>query len=279
MCDVVVKKYKNKVTYEAFEAIEDNFKVYKKVMKTLKDLPEYNENDVRTFIYARANAEDPFEQGEDTLNRAVAQGLYSGCLLDLLAIRNRKKGLPTNFYFDGKENHFHYLFHQSHEADKIMLENINGKRICYGAFNYDNKTKMIIARNVEGNNFLNYVALDNCIDVCILENINGQSIHDNFSTQENTGIGLMTIRNISGNSALIHTSLTRNNTVKTLLYENSNIEHVNPLHIPNIISFEYARKMKGYSKILDLIDSFDGKTPKEKMEIADKIHKIYKENV
>ena len=282
MCDVIVKKYTKKVKHDGFEAIEGNFKTYKQVMKTLKDLPEYTEADLMSFIHAKANAENPFEQDKDTLKKAVAQGLYSGCLLDLLAIRNREKGVPTNFYFDGKNNHFHYLFHLSHEADMIMLENLQGKRICYGACNYGNKTKTFIARNIEVNALLNYVALHNLIDICILENIKGTHIHTNISIQENTGIDLMIIRNISGDGAFIHTSLEGNNTIKTLLYENSSIKNVSPSHVQNIISFEYVRKqLKGhhYNKILDLVDSFEGKTPKEKIATADKIHTIYQKNV
>lgn len=267
-CDKFVEKYKNKVN---IDESDDNNNVYARMMQKLqKSLPEFNEGDIRSLIFARVNQEYDERDEDGYAKEALALGLYTSCLLDLLALRNREKEKSTAFYIDGKNNAFDFLFTYVRHVDELIIENFRGQCICSNAA-YEGNIKTVMVNNIKGDALLESAANYGTIDMCILENINGTRVL-HYAGHEDT-IKLIAANDIKGVMTLSKCE------ANTLLYKSIKAEDFKLNEIKNALSIEYVKEqLKGSHlyQILELLDSKEGKTPEEKIKIARKIHEIYK---
>jgi len=108
----------------------------------LKDI-EYNTQDLVNLATTKA------DQNIETKEWEIF-GLYTGCLLDMLTLRNRAKEKETVLYFNGMGSSFKYLFSYATHVDTLILDNLDGEHNgCYlGAFGGD--AKKVIIRNCSG---------------------------------------------------------------------------------------------------------------------------------
>lgn len=127
--------------------------VYKELKHDLLRDFEFDEEDLRSFVYAAHTNE---YNGQER----IVLGAYSGCLLHLLTERNKSKGHGTRFYIDGKGIKFPGLFSFAKEVDELIIENFKGRQICSYLASNIGSVNLVIGRNIEGENAFSSIAAD-----------------------------------------------------------------------------------------------------------------------
>ncbi len=101
-------------------------KIYKRLEEELLNGVDFKQKDMEDYILIKAN--------RDFDDESIILGLYTGCLLHLLTVRNREKGERTvvhlNGEIDGKPNTFDYLFLYAKQVDELVVENFEGIYVC-----------------------------------------------------------------------------------------------------------------------------------------------------
>ncbi len=126
--------------------------IYERVEKELLKDVDFNQKDMEDYIFMKANGD--YEDDE-----TLILGLYTGCLLHLLTLRNREKGEKTIVHLNGGEDFtaFDHLFYYAKHVDELVVENFFGDYLCANIASYGGKA--------------DYVALIRCGDYSVAEGI------------------------------------------------------------------------------------------------------------
>jgi len=168
--------------------------MWENLQDKLKDV-EYNEDDLKNFIMARANIYNSFDPEQKIL------GAYAGFLLQLLTHRNKEKGERTTFYIDGKKNKFDYLFCSAQDIDELIVDNFRGTGICSYIINEESKANMIACMNITGGYTLFKAGTNGGkINLLVCKNIKGERTMCHAVYQSH--VNAITAINIDGYAAL-----------------------------------------------------------------------------
>lgn len=244
--------------------------LYETVYHQMKEsLPDFNEDDLTNFVLEKAD-------GRYHPKAAKILGLYSGCLLHILAERNNEKDKKTCIYIDGKNKKFDHLFNLARKVDCLILENFKGE--CVGSYvgTYKGKAGVVIGKNIEGDTALENLGSDEgCIDLAMGINIKGGTALT-WIGGDNGHADLIYAKNIEGRYALLRVGTVPGYT-RRLLHENvrgqRKLQNVDAIR--NISKEEkpeeYAENLKKYqiTEILELLEQDD------KTGIAEKVYSIY----
>lgn len=126
-------------------------KAYSKSMLSIltEELKETSltEQDIKGFVVAKSNCEQQLSK-----DHQAALGIYSGCLLTLLAERNKREGKETNFHINGHGNQFDYLFAGANGLNEIVVQRFSGESLLNLIYN----VKRIIGVGIKGCSSLCY---------------------------------------------------------------------------------------------------------------------------
>ena len=283
-CDEVIQEYKTKIT-EYYTEIHEVYQAMHK--KIEKKLPEYNQQDLTSLIFAKANKE--YDKKE-----SAALGLYTGILLHILTKRNSKKGKKTQFYINGRGNKFDYLFYFAKEVDELTIESFTGDNICDSIASYEGKANKITLNNNKGNDTAwNAGGNQGNIKTLIINNNKGNQTAQ-YAGSDQGNIKTLIINNNKGNNTAYHAGSFQGN-INTLIINNNKgnqtawnagyTGNINKIIINNskgkniaecaeakqIITGEEA--LQEYQEIIQLLNSFKNKTPKEIITITEEITK------
>jgi len=120
----VSDKYRRKLEIVTVKSKDVYSEMYDEVKDRLLNKVEFNEDDLKGFIFMRSDQKHLQEC------ESWALGLYSGCLLELLTERNEAAGLPTDFYFNGGGRTLNHLFSNARKAGNIFVNNVKGEYLC-----------------------------------------------------------------------------------------------------------------------------------------------------
>ena len=120
-------------------------RIFSTLIKELKET-SLTEQDIKEFVLATSNIEMP------SIDHRVALGIYSGCLLTLLAERNKREGKETKFHINGHGNRFDYLFIGVNGLDEIIVQRFSGDDILNNIYG----VKRIIGIGIKGDSPLCY---------------------------------------------------------------------------------------------------------------------------
>ncbi|MBS3121971.1 hypothetical protein J4434_03760 [Candidatus Woesearchaeota archaeon] len=148
-------------------------RIYNSIYRRLKDVNLkhvfFTGDDLIYFISAKAN-NDYGEPG------SFALGLFTGCLLHLLTIRNRAQGRRTRFYINGQGNKFDYLFCGAREVDELIVDNFNGSHLCTHVGSFNGHVDYVVIMNSSGERLGSNIGSDHGeINNVIFINTNGES--------------------------------------------------------------------------------------------------------
>lgn len=239
-CNEVIQEYKTKITNNYNKMQEVYQAMYKKIEKKL---PEYNEKDLTSLIFTKAN-------NEHDKKESTALGLYTGILLHILTKRNQKKGKKTQFYINGKGNKFDYLFYFAKEVDELTIESFTGDNICECIASYEGKANKITLNNNKGN----YTAW--------------------YAGSDQGNINTLIINNNKGNDAAIFAGYDEGNINKIIINNITGENIARGAKAKQIITEKEA--LQEYQEIIQLLNSFKNKTPEEMIAITEEITKCLK---
>ena len=134
-----VKKYSSFVDVGVFQRA-----MYRDVEKELRDF-EFGKEELDQFI--RCGIINSFEG-----NESKVFGTYSGCLLELLCKRADLRGDRFNFYIDGENNKFDYLFFEANVVHDLIIENFTGHNLCSEIASGEGRAGNISIVNCAGDN-------------------------------------------------------------------------------------------------------------------------------
>ena len=290
---IALQEVLSKLDFKEYENTKNpELLIHKKICAMIrKELPVYNEKDLQSFIHARANYD-----GE-------MPGIYAGCLLDVLAERNKEQGKKTRFQIDGQGNRYDWLFGLSKNISELIVENFKGDYICggiglYGSVNLAilnniqgesclinagsfGKIKILLANKITGKNPITHLAQAPAkIDVLLVNSVEGIGLFNGFLKRDDTPtIDLLVARDLISIESRFVGNLPKNNepAVNKLLYDNTRDYKksiISKIHAKQTI-YRAETDNISYHKIFSLMDTMEGKTGTELAEIAEKIHKIY----
>lgn len=155
---------------------EEGNKVYKKIIEEVRRRCKGITFDAETltdYVQARMNKEHKGEH-EDHL-----RGMYSGVLLHILTIENRKQGERTLVRVDGNGGRFDYLFYFARHVDDIVVKNIVGYNILGKvASGYGTAKRIVLANCPDVTSPLNEVAeYHGAVDLVYCSDIKGNPSH------------------------------------------------------------------------------------------------------
>ncbi len=143
----VQELYKKEMEDQIKETYLEYQKMYsmvsKKLEKELLNDIQFNEKDLVDLAVTNLN-------GLEDKAADILFGIYTGCLLNLLTLRNMAEGKETVVHFDGKGGIYTHLFAYAKHVDTLILENVDGEdNACYvGA--YGGRAKKVVIKNCSG---------------------------------------------------------------------------------------------------------------------------------
>jgi len=301
ICEAFLKKpeiifpWEKDESYKEFNEKWGNYPMTSKYYTLLQlglDKIDFNEKDLRSFVYANAN-KDLNENDSRNI------GVFSGLLLHLLTERNKAKGKRTVFCMDGQENQFDRLFQYAPNTDILVVQNFKGDHIC-DAVGTAGKAKILITRNIEGDFTLNDTGmLSGELGLVIAKDLKGEFILNDISGHEGKA-DLVIADNIKGDNVFYYAAKEKGriNTAYTrgiAPYEFSLMQAMDSgiqkficankqphVYAKEVITkeenpAEYLRLVKDYkiNELLYLVDSLEGKDEQEMAKIALRIDRIY----
>jgi len=116
--------------------------VFKFVILNLHGM-KFNENDLNYYLISRMN--NDFEE-----RKAMAIGMYTGCLAHLLTDRNALQDKRTTIHVNGNGMRFEKLFAFARVVDTLIVENVVGNDICSYVGSHYGSANTVICSGING---------------------------------------------------------------------------------------------------------------------------------
>ena len=293
-----------------FRTDKESQALLEKIKEDLRVKPEFTESDLKSYIFAKVGEEYEDDDGQHFI------GIYTGLLLEILTERNRAKGKRTRFHINGQGNEFDDLFYGATNIDDLIVENFKGFNICtsvgtngtagtvivkdieggytlHKAGGFKGRINNIIAIGLEGDHILEDTAKnEGRVDLIITKNIRGKSTL--LSAAYNGSVDMIVAKDIIGNGTgigighygesniIVYENLLGKDNLfgNILFYQKYSMGDQKPLKTNQLLAGKTIRKyMKDspFCKILELIDSLQGKNAKEVYSITKEIRTEYEQ--
>lgn len=196
------------------KAIPKTHEFYNKSYKKLRqELPEFNEQDLKSLIYARANQEYAYKE-------AKLLGLYTGILLQALTERNKAKGKRTRFHINGQGARFDRLFYHAREIDELIIDSFAGEDICSNIASHQGNANTILLNNIAGEDTALYAGEnEGSIGTLIINNNKGDNTAHQIARKKGK-IETLIISNCKGNNTAYYLGAPEGN-IRTAILQNN----------------------------------------------------------